>query len=341
MQWVWFFQALQVGVEKKMSKYDQPEGYDVIGDVHGHGDELLALLKKLGYYHNGVSYTHERRQVLFLGDFVDRGPAQRQVLQTVMAMCESGAARAIMGNHEFNALAYHTEHPLGSDRWLRPRTAKNTRQHRAFLQEYSDTPDDLRNVLDWFMTLPLWLELPEGLRLVHACWHEPSMARLKSSLGDGNTLTPTLLIQASEAGSEAYEDVETLLKGRELKLPGDVAFTDKDGFERHHIRIKWWLNEAATYADLAMPPYVVERNPGLQGETLPEGIDIGYGGDEVPVLFGHYWFEGIAAPEETNVACLDYSVPRASGKLVAYRWYGERELLEENFWSVGNITGTH
>ncbi len=324
-----------------MSKPDSPEGYDVIGDIHGHGDELLALLKKLGYFHDGVSYRHNNRQVLFLGDFVDRGPGQRLVLQTVMAMCNSGAARAIMGNHEFNALAYHTEYPPGSSKWLRPRNDKNTKQHLAFLREYLDSPEELRCVLDWFMQLPLWLDLPEGLRLVHACWHEPSMARLKSSLGSDNTLTPRLLIQASESGTEAYESVETLLKGRELKLPGNIAFTDKDGFERHNIRIKWWLNEANTYADLAMPPYIVERNPELRGETLPQGLDIGYGEDQVPVLFGHYWFEGIAAPEATNVACLDYSVPRPSGKLVAYRWSGEKALLTKNFVSVGNMTGPY
>ena len=38
-----------------MRKPDLPEGYDVIGDIHGHGDELLALLQRLGYYHDGIS----------------------------------------------------------------------------------------------------------------------------------------------------------------------------------------------------------------------------------------------------------------------------------------------
>ena len=92
-------------------------GYDVIGDIHGHGDELLALLEKLGYHHDGASYTHENRQVLFLGDFVDRGEQQKLVLDTVMAMCNSGSARAIMGNHEFNALAYHNEDPQNPGVW--------------------------------------------------------------------------------------------------------------------------------------------------------------------------------------------------------------------------------
>jgi hypothetical protein len=324
-----------------MNKSDSLAGYDVIGDIHGHGDELLALLQKLGYSHDGVSYRHDSRRVLFLGDFVDRGPKQRLVLQTVMAMCKRGTARAVMGNHEFNALAYHTEYPAGSGNWLRPRNDKNTRQHRAFLREYLESPEELQCALDWFMELPLWLELPEGLRLVHACWHAPSMQRLQSSLGSGNTLTPQLLIQASECGSDAYEDVETLLKGRELRLPGGITFTDKDGIPREDIRIKWWLNEADTYADLALPPYVIERNPQLHSEALPVDLDIGYVKDQPPVLFGHYWFEGNPVPEATNVACLDYSVPRATGKLVAYRWSGEKKLSAQNFTSVGNMTGPY
>ena len=72
-----------------------------------------------------------------------------------------------------------------------------------------------------------------------------------------------------------------------------------------------------------------------------EEHEIGYGKDEVPVLFGHYWFVGVAKPEANNVACLDYSVPRATGKLVAYRWSGEWELLTKHFVSVGNMTGPY
>lgn len=324
-----------------MSGTRTTEGYDVIGDIHGHGDELLALLERLDYDHDGVSYRHNSRQAVFLGDFVDRGPQQRLVLQTVMAMCKRGAARAIMGNHEFNALAFHTEYPPDSGKWLRPRNNKNTKQHLAFLQAYLGAPEELEIVLNWFMELPLWLELPEGLRLVHACWYEPAMERLRPSLGYGNTLTLDLLIKASQQDSQEYDDVEALLKGRELELPGNIAFVDKDGFERRAIRIKWWRNYAATYADLAHPPYVVERNPQLREEPLPQGLELGYGNDQVPVLFGHYWYEGTPRPEERNVACLDYSVPRPSGKLVAYRWSGEGELNPRNFFSMGNMTGLY
>lgn len=320
-----------------MTNVKLPAGYDVIGDIHGHGDELLALLEKLGYRHDGASYTHESRQVLFLGDFVDRGEQQKLVLDTVMAMCNSGSARAIMGNHEFNTLAYHTEDPQKPGVWLRPRTNKNTKQHIAFLNEYLGSDTELEKVLDWFMALPLWLDLPEGLRLVHACWHKPSIDFLSPLLGDGNTLTPELLAYASDPGRPEYTAVETLLKGPELGLPPGITFHDKDGNARKEIRIKWWQHNPSTFADLAIPPYVVERNPELHDVALPEGIETGYGRDEVPVLFGHYWFEGEPARILDNVACLDYSVPRPTGNLVAYRWSGESRLLSENFESTANM----
>jgi len=74
-----------------------PEGYDVIGDIHGHGDELLALLGRLGYSHDGTSYTHENRQALFLVDFVDRGDQQKLVLDSLPAKRGNVSGGALVG----------------------------------------------------------------------------------------------------------------------------------------------------------------------------------------------------------------------------------------------------
>jgi len=80
--------------------------YDLIGDIHGHADELVQLLETLGYEKAQGSYRHPDRRVIFLGDFIDRGPKIRQVLEAVRPMIEAGHAQAVMGNHELNALAY-------------------------------------------------------------------------------------------------------------------------------------------------------------------------------------------------------------------------------------------
>jgi protein phosphatase len=76
--------------------------FDIIGDVHGCGEELDELLTTLGYVRDATAgWSHPGgRKAVFLGDLVDRGPCIPHVLRTVMAMVESGAALAVPGNHD-------------------------------------------------------------------------------------------------------------------------------------------------------------------------------------------------------------------------------------------------
>ena len=53
--------------------------FDIIGDVHGCFDELIALLSKMGYRITEEDDAYQvrppdGRQAIFLGDLVDRGP---------------------------------------------------------------------------------------------------------------------------------------------------------------------------------------------------------------------------------------------------------------------------
>ena len=76
--------------------------FDLIGDVHGCGDELEELLTILGYVPEGEGiWRHpEGRRVVFLGDLVDRGPRVPDVLRIVMGMVEAGTAFCVPGNHD-------------------------------------------------------------------------------------------------------------------------------------------------------------------------------------------------------------------------------------------------
>jgi protein phosphatase len=77
--------------------------FDLIGDVHGCYDELLALLEKLGYTVDAKAATAvppAGRQAFFVGDLVDRGPAIPQVLRLVMNMAAAGHALCVPGNHD-------------------------------------------------------------------------------------------------------------------------------------------------------------------------------------------------------------------------------------------------
>jgi len=236
-------------------------------------------------------------------------------------MVEAGSALAVMGNHEFNAIAWHTHDPETSG-YLRPHSDKNRKQHQAFLDAYADDPDGQAETIAWFRTLPLWLD-PGELKVVHACWDQGRIGRLGEELG-GNYLNERLLVEASRKGTWQYDAVEILLKGKEIPLREGSSFRDKDGNERHHIRVRWWDRGATTYREAFMGPESARTNipdDEVHGDHLVE-----YAHDAPPVFLGHYWMEDKPAPLAPNIACLDYSVAKPGGKLVAYRWDGEQEL---------------
>ena len=85
--------------------------WDIIGDIHGEASKLRLLLSKLGYQLSGQNiYSHpNNNRVIFLGDFIDRGEEIFDVLEIVYNMVFSKNAIALMGNHEFNLLAYLTK----------------------------------------------------------------------------------------------------------------------------------------------------------------------------------------------------------------------------------------
>lgn len=298
--------------------------YDVIGDIHGYADALITLLRALGYREERGAWRHPSRQAIFVGDFIDRGPKQVETVNIARRMVDTGAALAIMGNHELNAIGWFTPDAANPGEYLRKHSDKNFRQHEAFLREVNGTPQHAE-IIDWFRTVPLWLELP-GLNVVHACWHGPFMAELmnKKILTPGRTLPDSQLEAAfREPDDEASKDnadftlfkaVEALTKGMEVNLPAGGSFQDADGHKRSRVRVQWWKSGDVTFADGAeAPPSVREQLAGIDGRARVSGHALlGYA-HESPALFGHYWRQGI--PDVIaggKLACIDYSSPRVA-----------------------------
>ncbi|WP_024440937.1 metallophosphoesterase [Mycobacterium sp. UM_WGJ] len=316
-------------------------GYDIIGDVHGCADELEALLAQLDYeISDGTGeYRHPSRQAVFVGDLIDRGPGQLRVLQVVKAMVDAGSAQIVMGNHEFNALGYHYEHPAGSGKHLRTRNAKHTKQHQEFLDQLTD--DQQRHYLDWFATLPLWLDLEGGLRVVHACWHEESMDMVQRHCKSSAPFADAAhLVAAYDKAHELYDAIENLLKGAEISLVGHglPAYQDKDGHTREEARTRWWNSDARTLRDIVVmsSSYTTadgELYPQLPEKALPPGDRPFVYTGEVPVFYGHYWRQDSPTPGEDftgRTACVDFSAVNG-GTLTAYRWSGEDTIDPDNY----------
>jgi len=307
--------------------------YDIFGDIHGCNLTLEALLQKLGYQLVDGHYAHPQRQAIFLGDFIDRGPGQKEVIDLVKGMMEAGSAHAVMGNHELNAIAYYTQNPLTGD-FLRPHTEKNRLQHEVFLDVFERDEVEWKKAIDWFKTLPLWLDLGE-IRCIHACWDDIFIEKIKKSQNDSNLLGSNLLNNGFEQGNWEFEALETLLKGKEIPLPTGHHFFDKQGIKRHNMRVRWWDSTATNYRAAYLGPENARTH--IPDDDIIGDHLVDYGHSMPPVFIGHYWLEGNPEPLAGNIACLDYSVAKPGGKLTVYRWSGEKVLRTENFVSVNRV----
>jgi len=322
------------------------KGYDIIGDIHGCAAELYQLLLALGYTNNGTEedpfFQHPERKALFLGDYIDRGPEIFRALRIVRNMVKEHSAIALMGNHEYNAVRYHT--PDGKGGFLFSHDANHTHQHQATLDQIRNGHEDWPMWLVWMQQLPVWLDLDLGagarLHAVHACFDPIAMRSLFETKGlmqgdiTAPVFTPLGLYETSLKDTLPYSLTETILKGAEIPVPS--AFKDKDGIRRKGVRLRWWQT-AQTMGEMAMIAEDCIRDCSWYHDPFALG---GYEPIEVthPTFIGHYWL----TPEEMKplhplVACLDSSCV-CSGVITAYRFQsGDTKLSAENFVGISRF----
>lgn len=288
-------------------KHDQ-QSLDIIGDIHGAIGRFRGLIRGLGYEERGGRWSHPQgRGLVFLGDYIDRGPDSFGVYRTVRKMVDDGVAIALMGNHELNAIAFSTRandgtldarrahadacEALRTGRaargWHRRheftatkngrRALMNLQHHRATL--VSTTPEQYAEMVEWFVRLPLWLELPD-LRAVHAAWIPSAVTTLRTWAVKTTRRNPGLDatdIPGQRAGPTTFAEAAAecqrrcsvpaeavhqraiflLLDGSESSPSGDYAHAvetllkgpelklprplpDPEGTERAQFRIRWF-----------------------------------------------------------------------------------------------------
>jgi len=322
---------------------------DIVGDVHGEIDALLALLDRLGVDPEKRTAT---RKLVFVGDLVDRGPDSVAVVQLVARLMSAGIAQTILGNHELNLLAGDEKEGNG---WFHGDT-DDLWQHDGVTQAFASrlASDDERATITRFLKeLPLVLER-EDLRVVHACWQDEAVRRLPvegdpallaadfesgilarleaagipqqaraeraefANLCD-QSVEPTRYLDAVAKEDEALQcenPIKVLTSGLEIPVePGKHFFTG--GKWRFVNRARWWLEPTDR-------PTVVGHYWRRRGKAIPGKPDVW---DDIPPFA---W--------SGNVYCVDYSVGRRfterhrgvksgfTGGLAALRW-PERTLM--------------
>lgn len=320
--------------------------YDIIGDIHGYGVELKALLEKLGYRRdkNGIYTAPEpNHMVVFTGDYIDRGSENFEVIDIVRSMVDAGQAHAIMGNHELNASLFHTTHPNdkqgGEPQPLRPHGKRNIHQHQAFLDEAALDAEQAARNIEWIKALPVYLEL-DGLRFVHALWDQPAIDFLHTEglLRDDHTVQPDRWNELARKYTPGCDAIELLTKGVEVPLPPGVRFFDADGIRRNKARLKWWANPGDPNLKLAdvildVPHEVIPNIPAPEDikARMREVQQL----EDSTVFFGHYWQRGeYPTVESPHAICVDQSVAKDGHLAAATVTVENGKIAEMTFESV-------
>jgi hypothetical protein len=237
-----------------------PDGpLDVIADVHGELDALLALLHRLGV---DVERGTARRPLVFVGDLVDRGPDSVGVVEVFARLQDAGLAFGVLGNHELNLLGGLRRE--GNHWFFGDDEHAQVDGGRVPFGSRRATDDDRARIAARLATLPLVLER-DDLRVVHACWHEDA---LRSLPAEGS---PWDL-------SEQFDD-ETKADLRRRGV-GDRAYAERSGFAQ--------LKDERTVPPAALPA-VTEAAVALQ---MRNPIKVLTSGPEEAVGDGERFFTG-------------------------------------------------
>jgi serine/threonine protein phosphatase 1 len=93
---------------------DLTDGHRIyaVGDIHGRLDLLSAVIARVRA--DLTARPHPRPRLVFLGDYVDRGPDSRGVIETLIALKAAGdlPVDGLLGNHDAYVRAY-----LGDPDW--------------------------------------------------------------------------------------------------------------------------------------------------------------------------------------------------------------------------------
>ena len=146
-----------------------------IGDVHGEADKLAELHDAI---FDRIAFEGGPAGLIHLGDYVDRGPSSRQVIDRIMKLETTSKADetlriiSLKGNHELMMLeAIAGGAPGKLSNWL-------LNGGRETLASYGvEDPDEAPSLfevipgehIDWLRQLPTMLHVPdEALAFVHA-----------------------------------------------------------------------------------------------------------------------------------------------------------------------------
>jgi hypothetical protein len=130
----------------------EPERIVAVGDVHGNLDGLVSILAKTGLIDEARRWSGGRATFVQTGDFLDRGPNSRAVMDLLMtlqneARRSGGVVRICMGNHEFMNLVGDLQYLVPADYAAFADSRSEQRRKTAF-QNFSKQQKERQRSVD-------------------------------------------------------------------------------------------------------------------------------------------------------------------------------------------------
>lgn len=144
-----------------------------IGDIHGSADLLDQMIAAITQDCESLGDGHAK--IIFLGDYIDRGPDSPGVLDRLIALKASGVPSVFLkGNHEAELLGF-LDDPAEHMNWLEwggEETLQNYAVNTGVVRDVIDMAHDLRAVIprahvDFLNALDISYEIGDYL-FVHA-----------------------------------------------------------------------------------------------------------------------------------------------------------------------------
>lgn len=138
-----------------------------VGDIHGRADLLLQLMEMIRADMQQGEPGH--RVVVFLGDYIDRGPDTRKVLDILSSNPFPESENVfLIGNHEAVLLQFLRDPAIGKD-WVRFGGAQTLAAYGAVLPSGAPSPAQLNQARDILRTKlpPQHLSFVRSLKLTY------------------------------------------------------------------------------------------------------------------------------------------------------------------------------
>ena len=295
--------------------------YDIFGDIHGHAHLLKKALKSLGYRKTNSGYAHsEGRRALFTGDLLNRGTEVMKTVKIVRRMIDNGQADMILGNHEFDFVAFHSKDKKG--RPLLKHDRKSLLRLRNTHSDF-DTNQKRKELKEWLLTIPIFIET-EDFRAVHACWQKRDIAYLTRVYPDGLS-NPKLLRRSCNPSRVEYWALHSIIDGPKLvHYKDDSLEVDVRNPDCSFVKVRWW-DKSYKRGTKEMAIRGKSRIPNaLTPDSYVSNYEP-YGKKQKPLFFGHYCLREKPHLIKTNLCCLDFCADR-SQILSVYSYDGEQAL---------------